>query len=100
MAFQEAVSNYVKTRSASVQMPDPVVPPHAPAQSQAAGPGSKIIMLGDSGAEYACTDIARFCGKSKVVNMGASGSTAASWAAGSCPDDSLVLLQSSPPSFS
>merc|ERR1719313_1492981 len=74
---------------------EPASTEHAPIQSQSTGSsaGSKIIMLGDSGSEYACSDMARFCGGSRVVNMGASGSTADAWAKGSCPPESFVLLQ-------
>lgn len=45
----------------------------------------KIIMLGDSGCEYACKDIERFCAGSTVVNKGVTGSTAAQWIRGYCP---------------
>merc|ERR1719498_1584319 len=59
LAFKQALSKYVEANPV-----DPAVPAHAAAQATPQQRSSKIIMLGDSGSEYACTDIARFCGKS------------------------------------
>lgn len=87
-AFNRGLQRYM------AENPDPVYPPHGHAAASSAGAtGSKIIVLGDSGGEFQCTDIARFCGKSKVINMATSGSRADEWAKGYCPPGGSHLLQ-------